>query len=208
MVEVIAAQSFATYIAGDLVSAVGGKPVRLPKDRVKDLQKAGLVLAEGEEPEAVRNEAVPSARILSDLMPNPDDITAEEELLLRQDPSLRSKVVDGKPVIVDPDEVAAPEYTEDGRPDEGTMDPADEGIAARGSHTTGREDLGKGPKPASKPVETGQGNAKRKPAVHGRRGKPDTEAAPDPIETVGTKEPKVPTGPREEEPHPSPGTVG
>lgn len=256
MVTVQATQAFSTYIAGDCVSVMANQMVVLPKDTADQLAKAGLVLPPGRSaPE--HKEALKPSRVVSDAVPDPDDATEDEMASTddaakgrkRVDPSIaRARKVEkelgargdkqrpayesGEGPVSEPD-APAREKDPDGLgagPEGAHTDPDDDGTAAKGSYTTGKEDLSKGPKPASKPIESGQGHDTRKPKATGRgkvakEGKPesedpDGEGAPDPIETVGEKEEHFDhTGPKDDPAagtegkkgpavdHPSPGTV-
>ncbi len=234
--QMVTVYAVGNYVRGGTHSVTDGQPILVTSAEADELVKAGMASKTQKAPET--KEPVGPMRIVSDAMPDPDDITAEERLRTDDprtgrkgiDPSMQRKVVDGDTVVVKPSEVDDEKFTGDGRPDEGTTDREDDGKAARGSFTTGEKDVSKGPKPASKPVKTGQGNVTRQPIATGKgkvadRDKPESQdpdglGAPDPIETVDTKEPTVETpGPRNDpaagtegqegpsDKHPSPGTT-
>jgi hypothetical protein len=229
MVEVFATQNFATMIAGGIVSATAGKPVLVPSDVADDLVKGGMATRKA--PAAPENKAAGTGRIVSDAVPDPEDATALEKATTDDAESGRSHV---DPSVIaererlarlDKEERAGREATDaddvvTAQQGEHT-DPSKDGQAAKGSLTTGEQDVSKGSKPASKPVKTGQTTAHKKPRATGK-GKVSKTGGMDPDRddpdrkepdrsTVGDKAPTVePTGPQRDEPvakDPSPGTV-
>lgn len=230
-----ATRSFATYVAGDCVSVAGGQMVNLPTERGEELLAAGYVVA-GSKATTKENAKVAPGRVVSDLVPDPTDITDAEKLGVRdpvtgrayEDPSTRRAREDARDAgdtIVQADSAGE---THEGEKNETTdanqepvvndpegthTDPADDGEAAKGSATTGKRDVSKGPKAASKPIKTGQTTAKRKPRAsgQGKVGAKDPDITAEDRSTVGDTPPTVePTGPNRDEPnaeHPSPGTV-
>ena len=229
-VTVQATQSFATYVDGDCLSVAGGQMVVLPKANADALEKGGLVvsLENGGHAEDPRGVARPG-RVVSDVVPDPVDAT-EWERTTTSDPSKGRVGVDAGVLrarkAAEDEKVDGRTEAQKGQPDipveevgEHT-DPAKDGEAAKGSYTTGKEDVSKGSKPASKPIKTGQTTAKRKPRASGSGpvadpDKPIEEQDPDLKEddrsTVDDKAPVIePTGPNRDEPtapDPSPGTV-
>jgi hypothetical protein len=225
-----ATRSFVTYVAGDVVSLSGGQMVAMTEGQAADLLAAGYLV-----PEAEAATPVPTglSRIISDVVPDPDDITEAEKRGTSDvrsgrdyvDPSIRAARAAAEDGVTkqadsagethgDVNEASDAEQNPVEHDPEGThTNPKDDGTAAKGSATTGKQDISKGPKPASKPVKTGQTTAKRPPKATGRGkvgGKdPDIEA--EDVSTVGANEPTVePTGPNRDEPeaqHPSPGTT-
>lgn len=203
MVTVTATREFATYVHGDCVSVAKGQTFVVPKDKADELAAAGFVTMGAKAPET--KDATRLSRVVSDVVPDPDDITDDEAQNV-------ADVEKGR-AAVDPSIARAREQA--GKEQGGTTDPADEGEAAKGSFTTGKRDVSKGPRPASKPKRTGQATAKRKPRGTGKGPvAKDTPESQDPdgvgvkedVSTVGKSGPTVKhDGPKDD---PAAGTEG
>jgi hypothetical protein len=227
MQTVQAVQSFVTYVAGDCVTVSAGQMVSLPKDKVGELVAGGLVLPPGKSAPETKSEPVTCGRVVSDLVPDPEDITDAEKVgtddpvtgRRHVDPSIaRARAAakaEGAPhdtTKVNPLTDAEQKGKVNDPEGEGVTKPSQEGQAAKGAHTTGAQDSSSGPPPASRPVRTGQRTAKKPPRKSGSAGpKREQDDEQDDVATVGKQEPTVtPSGPNRDEPvadHPSPGTV-
>lgn len=229
MTEVYATQNFTTLIAGSVVSGTAGQPVLLPEDRVDEFVAGGMVSRKA--PKAPETKAAGHMRIVSDAVPDPEDATALEKATT-DDPETGRSHVDPAVIrererlerlsrdeqrgadAVDADDIVAQPDVPTEQVGEHT-DPTKDGEAAKGSRTTGRDDVSTGSNPASKPVKTGQTTAHKKPRKTAA-GKPSKTSGQDPEKddpdrkepdksTVGDKAPTV--KPTATDVHPSPGTV-